>query len=91
MNGRLYDPVMGRFVSADFMIQAPDNLQSYNWSAIIALQSANFIGGVCFYFFENYRSEITFAVAAFCLIYPLRKFVVLSQEINRERKLRESH
>lgn len=30
MNGRLYDPVLGRFVSADFMIQSPDNLQSYN-------------------------------------------------------------
>lgn len=30
MNGRLYDPVMARFVSADFLIQSPDNLQSYN-------------------------------------------------------------
>jgi RHS repeat-associated protein len=30
MNGRLYDPVVARFVSADFMIQNPDNLQSYN-------------------------------------------------------------
>jgi RHS repeat-associated protein len=30
MNGRLYDPVLGRFVSADFVIQSPDNLQSYN-------------------------------------------------------------
>ncbi|MEW5789796.1 MAG: RHS repeat-associated core domain-containing protein [Pseudomonadota bacterium] len=30
MNGRIYDPVLGRFMSADPMIQAPDNLQSYN-------------------------------------------------------------
>ena len=30
LNGRLYDPMVGRFVSADFMIQSPDNLQSYN-------------------------------------------------------------
>lgn len=30
MNGRLYDPMMARFVSADFLVQAPDNLQSYN-------------------------------------------------------------
>ena len=30
MNGRLYDPIMGRFVSADPTIQAPGNLQSYN-------------------------------------------------------------
>ncbi|MDO9052836.1 MAG: RHS repeat-associated core domain-containing protein, partial [Gallionella sp.] len=30
MNGRLYDPVMARFVSADFMIEDPSTLQSYN-------------------------------------------------------------
>ncbi|GAA0508691.1 hypothetical protein GCM10009097_27270 [Pigmentiphaga daeguensis] len=30
MNGRIYDPVIGRFMSADPMIQAPYNLQSYN-------------------------------------------------------------
>ncbi len=30
MNGRLYDPVMARFVSADPNIQAPESLQSYN-------------------------------------------------------------
>ncbi|HMW72473.1 MAG TPA: RHS repeat-associated core domain-containing protein, partial [Cellvibrionaceae bacterium] len=30
MNGRVYDPVLGRFLSADPMIQAPDNLQSFN-------------------------------------------------------------
>ncbi len=30
MNGRIYDPLLGRFLSADPLIQAPDNLQSYN-------------------------------------------------------------
>jgi len=30
MNGRIYDPVIGRFMSADPYIQAPGNLQSYN-------------------------------------------------------------
>ncbi|HET7831443.1 MAG TPA: RHS repeat-associated core domain-containing protein [Gallionella sp.] len=30
MNGRLFDPLLGRFVSADMNIQAPFNLQSYN-------------------------------------------------------------
>ena len=30
MNGRLYDPLTGRFISADFLIQSPENLQSYN-------------------------------------------------------------
>jgi len=30
MNGRVYDPVLGRFLSADPFIQAPNNSQSYN-------------------------------------------------------------
>jgi RHS repeat-associated protein len=30
MNGRLYDPIIGRFLSADPTIQAPDNSQSLN-------------------------------------------------------------
>ena len=30
MNGRIYDPLIGRFMSADPFIQSPDNLQSYN-------------------------------------------------------------
>src|SRR5258706_5274423 len=30
MNGRLYDPMLGRFFSADPIVQAPYNLQSYN-------------------------------------------------------------
>ena len=30
MNGRVYDPILARFMSADPYIQAADNLQSYN-------------------------------------------------------------
>ena len=30
MNGRLYDPAIGRFLSPDPLVQAPGNLQSYN-------------------------------------------------------------
>jgi hypothetical protein len=30
MNGRIYDPVIGRFLSADILVQAPANQQSYN-------------------------------------------------------------
>lgn len=30
MNGRIYDPLLGRFLSADIVVQAPGSLQSYN-------------------------------------------------------------
>jgi len=30
MNGRIYDPVVARFITADLIVQAPGNLQSYN-------------------------------------------------------------
>ena len=30
MNGRVYDPTLGRFLSADTIVQAPGNSQSYN-------------------------------------------------------------
>ena len=30
MNGRLYDPVLGRFFSPDNYVQMPDNSQSFN-------------------------------------------------------------
>ena len=30
MNGRIYDPLLGRFLSADVLVQFPSSLQSYN-------------------------------------------------------------
>jgi RHS repeat-associated protein len=30
MNGRIYDPLLGRFLSGDLVVQYPDSLQSYN-------------------------------------------------------------
>jgi len=30
MGGRIYDPVLGRFLQADPMVQAPENIQSLN-------------------------------------------------------------
>jgi hypothetical protein len=35
MNGRVYDPLIGRFMSADPYIQAPDDLQSHNRYAYV--------------------------------------------------------
>jgi len=30
MNGRIYDPVIGRFIQPDKLVQSPDNLQNFN-------------------------------------------------------------
>jgi RHS repeat-associated protein len=35
MNGRIFDPLIGRFMSADPFIQAPENLQSHNRFAYV--------------------------------------------------------
>lgn len=35
MNGRIYDPLIGRFMSADLFVQSMDNLQSYNRYAYV--------------------------------------------------------
>ncbi|MBU0455751.1 MAG: RHS repeat-associated core domain-containing protein [Pseudomonadota bacterium] len=35
MNGRVYDPVLGRFLSADPQIQDPTNSQSLNHSIFV--------------------------------------------------------
>jgi RHS repeat-associated protein len=39
MNGRIYDPTLGRFLQADPFIQAPKNSQSYNRYAYVALST----------------------------------------------------
>lgn len=36
MGGRVYDPTIGRFLSADLYVQAPDNSQSYNRYSYVA-------------------------------------------------------
>jgi RHS repeat-associated protein len=36
MNGRVYDPLLGRFMSADPIVQSPSNLQSYNRYSYVA-------------------------------------------------------
>ena len=42
MNGRIYDPVIGRFISPDPFIQAPDNLQNWNRYAYVLNNPLNY-------------------------------------------------
>lgn len=43
MNGRVYDPVVGRFLSADIMVQAPYNSQSYNRYSYVMNNPVSFV------------------------------------------------
>lgn len=43
MNGRLYDPLIARFVSADPFVQDPDNLQSYGRYAYVGNDPLTFV------------------------------------------------
>ncbi len=42
MNGRLYDPVLGRFLSSDPFVQAPSNSQSWNRYSYVFNSPVNF-------------------------------------------------
>lgn len=41
-NGRIYDPLLGRFVSADVLVQFPGNMQSYNRYSYVANNPLSF-------------------------------------------------
>lgn len=43
MNGRVYDPLIGRFVSPDPLIQAPTNSQSYNRYSYVMNNPLSFV------------------------------------------------
>ena len=53
MNGRVYDPVLARFLSADPSIQAPGNLQSYNRYSYVLNNPLAFTGPSGFSWFSS--------------------------------------
>ncbi len=83
MNGRLYDPVLARFVSADPYIQYPGNLQSYNrYSYALNNPLAftdpsgyfnlrKFVGFVSFGLLGNSKIGRTLITVAACISGPL--------------------
>ena len=63
MNGRVYDPLIGRFMSADPFIQAPDMLQSYNRYAYVMNNPLNLTDPSGFSWWTNFRDRILKPVA----------------------------
>jgi RHS repeat-associated protein len=73
MNGRIYDPLLGKFLSADPFIQSPGNLQSYNRYSYVTNNplsftdpSGHFLKGIG-NFFKKYWKMIVIAIIAIVL------------------------
>jgi RHS repeat-associated protein len=62
MNGRIYDPLLGRFLSADIVIQAPGNVQSYNRYSYVMNNPLSFVDPSG-YFIE--KNKVTSDITAF--------------------------
>jgi hypothetical protein len=59
MNGRIYDPMAARFMSADPYIQAPDNLQNYNRYAYVLNSPFLYTDPTGFSFFSSLKRAVT--------------------------------
>ena len=58
MNGRLYDPVLGRFLQADPIIQAPHNAQSHNRYSYVLNNPLSFTDPSGFSAWTKWRSSV---------------------------------
>ena len=63
MNGRLYDPVLGRFLQADPIIQAPHNAQSHNRYSYVLNNPLSFTDPSGFSAWTKWRSQVVSTVA----------------------------
>ena len=71
MNGRLYDPVLGRFLQADPIIQAPHNAQSHNRYSYVMNNPLSMSDPSGFSAWTQCRSTIFAIVAAVTMQYNL--------------------
>ncbi len=64
MNGRIYDPLIGRFMSADPFIQSPGHLQSYNRYAYVMNNPLAFTDPSGFSAWTRFRDRVLKPAAA---------------------------
>lgn len=60
MNGRIYDPLLGRFLSADPNIQSPSNLQNYNRYSYVLNNPVSITDPSGFFFKKLFKSIAKF-------------------------------
>lgn len=66
MNGRVFDPLIGRFMSADPHIQFPGNLQSYNRYAYVLNNPLYYTDPSGYFSFKKlFRAVVSIAVAVY--------------------------
>jgi RHS repeat-associated protein len=65
MNGRVFDPLIGRFMSADPFIQAPGNLQSYNRYSYVMNNPLAYTDPSGFSLWTKFRDSVLKPVVAF--------------------------
>ncbi len=63
MNGRIYDPHLGRFLQADPIIQAPQNAQSHNRYAYVMNSPLSYSDPSGFSWWTKFRSQVVGALA----------------------------
>ncbi len=56
MNGRIYDPTIGRFLSADPHVQAPGNLQNWNRYSYVMNNPLSYTDPTGFFFSKLFKS-----------------------------------
>jgi len=71
MNGRIYDPTLGRFLQADPVIQSPENSQSYNRYAYVLNNPLSYTDPSGYFFKalgkfvkKNWRTIVAIGIAA---------------------------
>ena len=77
MNGRLYDPVIGRFLQADPIIQAPHNAQSHNRYAYVMNNPLSFTDPSGFSAWTKWRGPIIGLVVS-VLTYGAASYAMLA-------------
>ena len=76
MNGRLYDAVLGRFLQADPIIQAPHNAQSHNRYSYVMNNPLSFTDPSGFSAWTRWRAPILAIAAALTMQYYLMPYLL---------------
>ncbi|MFY9314849.1 MAG: RHS repeat-associated core domain-containing protein [Burkholderiales bacterium] len=69
MNGRIYDPVLARFMTADPFLQSPGNLQSYNRYSYVFNNPLMYTDPSGYFVHKNLKSLFKAAVIVVAAIY----------------------